>query len=104
MKPLVSLSFAAFAALAVALAGCAAAPSAGDTTCRRINAPDDEENPLYCGNAREWAEFDRRAAMINAGVTCRKEPVVGELCMTADQWKKYRLRASDMAQAHGSAP
>lgn len=96
-----------FAALVIlGVAGCVTAPPGASTTitqpaeqtCRQISAPGSKEGRVYCGTSVQWAEVDRRTALINAGVTCRSMPMEREVCMNAEQWKIYDRRTRDHYQ------
>jgi hypothetical protein len=69
-----------------------------DASCRELSAPDGKTQK-YCGSAEQWAEFDRRIALIQAGVTCRWANTSHELCLNASQWKTYELRRSSVSDA-----
>ena len=104
MKSLPPICLVAITALTAA--GCAGTPdpapagtavATGQTSCRKLITPGEEADPVLCGTAEQWAEFDRRAALINAGVTCRKLPT--EVCLTAEQWKTLDRRSWNLAEA-----
>lgn len=87
------------------LAGCAGshervavadAIAAGDS-CRTVIVG--TSGDVACGSAEQWAEFDRRAALINAGVTCRWARTANELCLTEEQWEVYARRTQNYADA-----
>jgi beta-lactamase regulating signal transducer with metallopeptidase domain len=66
----------------------APAPADEATTCRRIVKPAEDAGQVLCGTADQWAEFDRRVALINEGVICRWAPTRrGQVCMTEEQWR-----------------
>jgi hypothetical protein len=112
------LPFAIAALIALPAAGCATAPetmqvaaaqAAGDT-CRQLVPPGSEEPQVLCGSTEEWTEFDRRVALIDAGVTCRsasETPALAasrrlgpsELCMTGEQWAELDRRVRGQAGA-----
>ena len=66
-------------------------------TCRLIIVNGVMKEQDYCGTDAQWAEFDRRVKLINAGVTCRRARSARELCMNAEQWKVYDHRARNFA-------
>ena len=70
-----------------------------ENLCKLVTSNIDADGTVYCGSAEQWAEFDRRAALINDGVTCRWANTTRERCMTADQWVIAERRARDIAQA-----
>ena len=108
MKLLLPFLIAALVALPVA--GCAtgtvnvaAAQAAGDT-CRMLPGQNGEPDQVYCGNAEQWAELDRRAALINAGVTCRFARTPQEVCLPDDQWEEYDRRVAQYAAINRPGP
>jgi len=64
-----------------------------ELTCRQIIKEGAREEQVYCGTEEQWAEFDRRVELINAGVTCRWARTPRELCMNTEQWKVYDRQA-----------
>jgi hypothetical protein len=103
-------TFALVAAIALSTFGCATQPvptasiqpQSADTTCRKVQPP--RKEAVLCGTPAQWAEFDRRAALINAGVTCKFARTPQELCLTAAQWKEreFRLRLATQAANMGA--
>ena len=72
-----------------------------DPGCRKVMASGKEQ--LLCGTPEQWAEFDRRAALVNAGVSCRKTATAGRMCLTAKQWDAFDRKVAEEWQAlHGS--
>lgn len=95
------------AALAAGLSACAGAPNTVDIadaqaagqTCKLVQSGDDPEGTVVCGDAAQWAEFDRRAAILNSGVICRWAPLSAErLCMTEAQWESYERQIRNLAE------
>ena len=79
------------------------ANSKEELTCRQIIVNGVEKEQVYCGTEKQWAEYDRRAKLINAGVTCRWARTPRELCMNSEQWMKFdlRVRATPMGKVDG---
>jgi hypothetical protein len=76
----------------------------GGIACRRLITPGDEEDPTLCGNAEQQTEFDRRAALINAGVICGAASAFDQAlrrrtCMTAEQWEAHDRYVRNYADA-----
>ncbi|HTQ99365.1 MAG TPA: hypothetical protein VMH83_05225 [Candidatus Acidoferrum sp.] len=106
MKALYSLLMTAVIvvpAAGIAAVGDQTVAPAAEAICRQVTTTTDgirkEQN--YCGTAAQWAEFDRRTSLMNAGVTCRNARTEQELCMTAQEWQKYDHRRSDLANPGG---
>jgi len=68
--------------------------------CRQIIENGVKNEQVYCGTEEQWAELDRRAKLINAGITCRWDRTPRELCMNSKQWKEYDRRLS-IARSNG---
>ena len=73
------------------------AQSSDGGSCREITA--NRKVQTYCGSPGQWQEFDRRMALVNAGVTCRNPRTPQELCLTARQWARVDRMAANRAQA-----
>ena len=95
----------------LAVAGCATvqpppgtqiqAQASADPACRKVVASGTEQ--LYCGTPEQWREFDRRVALVNAGVRCRKSASGPQMCLTAKQWDAFDRKVAEEWQAlHGS--
>ena len=68
------------------------------STCRVVITAGAKKEQVYCGSEKQWAEFDRRVKLINAGVTCRWARTPRELCMNSKQWKEYDRREREHYQ------
>ena len=68
-------------------------PGAKEISCRKLIVLG-EEKGVYCGNTDQWEEFDRRAALINDGLICRRisPGLPRQACMKPEQWKAYDRR------------
>ena len=74
----------------------------GDTTCRRFAPPGDKKIQKFCGDAAQWAAFDRRA--VDTGVSCRWPGTPEALCLSVAQWESFDRRANlPQTQGSGSA-
>ena len=82
-------------------AGSVTSPAEPESTCRRVISEQDQGGTVYCGTEEQWAEFDRRVELINAGVTCRYAYTAYERCMTAKQWKVFDRRQRGISDALG---
>lgn len=95
---------AALGAACLLLAGCAGAPATqtsfsappeAQTDCRDVIPPGETEIRNLCGTPEQWAELDRRLALVEAGVTCREmltgssSNVYKTLCYTPEQWAEF---------------
>lgn len=77
------------------------ANSGEESTCRVVITAGVKKEQVYCGTEKQWAEFDRRVKLINAGVTCRWARTPRELCMNSKQWKEYDRRQREYYQEQG---
>ena len=103
----------AFAVCMASLAcGCASSPSNAPTvaddqtqSCRDFMIPGVETTQRACGNNEEWAELDRRLAMLDGRLECREllgrgTNPVSTRCLTAEEWAEYERieRAAERRQ------
>lgn len=90
------------AAAPVALAAPTVVSDTGPTECRDVNPPGVDGTVNMCGTAAQWANYERRVALIEANVTCREmltgstSNVIKTFCYTPEQWERFnRAQAAE---------
>lgn len=83
----------------------APASTSSENSCRKIISTKDPAGTVYCGNAAQWAELDRRISLMKAGVTCQVVASGKELCLNDADWKQYNrmVRSVSLAARMGSS-
>lgn len=98
------LAFATLCVFFTLAAGCAGAPVTQNkfnspdealTDCRDFVGPGETKPRNVCGTPEQWAELERRIALVEAGVTCREmltgstSNVLKTFCYTPAQWEVF---------------